>query len=171
MKKRLNRNPTKLKKLYFRKGKNIISKNHSVVSKKYNIHHVIKLLHQDFKLIKKNMNRLTHFNIQDTEHKQGKNYLIIKIYKQGYFDGITYKHPILNNNNFIFAKCLSVKNNIEYVNLNEKVFKYSLSNIKNINALKKTIKRRYKKTLTHLSDEEKLSLGVAITELKIIKRF
>ena len=117
------------------------------------------------------MNRLTHFNIQDTEHKQGKNYLIIKIYKQGYFDGITYKHPILNNNNFIFAKCLSVKNNIEYVNLNEKVFKYSLSNIKNINALKKTIKRRYKKTLSHLSDTEKLSLGIAITELKIIKRF
>ena len=94
MKKRLNRNPTKLKKLYFRKGKNIISKNHSVVSKKYNIHHVIKLLHQDFKLIKKNMNRFTHFNIQNTKHISGRNYLIIRIYKRGYFDGKTFKQAI-----------------------------------------------------------------------------
>ena len=171
MKKYFNRYPIKLKKIYFRKGENIVSENLSVFYKKYNVHSAIQILHSDFKLIKKNMNRFTHFNIQYTAHKPGKNYLIIKIYKQGYFDGITYKHPILNNNNFIFAKCLSVKNNIEYVNLNEKVFKYSLSNIKNINALKKTIKRRYKKTLSHLSDTEKLSLGIAITELKIIKRF
>ena len=42
--------------------------------------------------------------------------------------------------------------------------------MKSINALKKAIMRRYKKTLAHLSDVEKLSLGVAITELKIIKR-
>ena len=62
-------------------------------------------------------------------------------------------------------------NDIDYVNLKEKVFKLSLSNIKNIDALKKAIKRRYKKSLAHLSDTEKLSLGVAITELKIIKRF
>ena len=170
MKKRLNRNPTKLKKLYFRKGKNIISMNPSVVSKKYNIHRVIKLLHQDFKLIKKNMNRFTHFNIQNTINKPGKNYLIIRIHKQGYYNGITYKQPILGSSNFILAKCLSVQNNIDYVNLKKNVFKYSSSNIKNIDTLKKAIKRRYKKTLTHLSDTEKLSLGVAITELKIIKR-
>ena len=64
-----------------------------------------------------------------------------------------------------------MQNNIDYVDLKEKVFEHSLSNIKNINTLKKAIKRRYKKSLAHLSDTEKLSLGVAITELKIIKRF
>ena len=117
------------------------------------------------------MNRFTHFNILSTINKPGKNYLIVRIHKRGYYDGITYKQSILDSNNFIFAKCLSVKNNIDYVNLKEKVFKHSLSNIKNVNALKKTIKRRYKKTLSHLSDTEKLSLGIAITELKIIKRF
>ena len=37
--------------------------------------------------------------------------------------------------------------------------------------IKKAIKRRYKKSLSHLSDRKKLSLGVAITELKIIKSF
>ena len=163
----------KLKKIYFRKGKNIISKNKGVFLKKYNVHHPIKILRSDFKLIKKNMNRFTHFNIQYTAHKPGKNYLIMKIHKQGYFNESTstYRHAILDSNNFILTKCLFVQNNIDYVNLKEKVFKHSLSNIKNVNALKNTIKRRYKKRLAHLSDTQKLSLGIAITELKIIKRF
>jgi hypothetical protein len=173
MKKYFNRYPMKLKKIYFRKGKNIISKNKGVFLKKYNVHHCIKILRSDFKLIKKNMNRFTHFNIQYTEHKPGKNYLIMKIHKRGYFNGSTstYKDAILDSNNFIIAKCLSAQNNIDYVDLKEKVFEHSLSKIKNINTLKKAIKRRYKKSLAHLSDTEKLSLGVAITELKIIKRF
>ena len=171
MKKSFNRLPIKLKKIYFKKGKNIISKNPNVFLRKYNIHHVVKLLHTDFKLIKGNMNRFTHFNIQYTEHKAGKNYLIIKIHKRGYYDGKTYRQAILDINNSILAKCIYTKNNISYADLKEKVFKHSLSNIKNVNALKKAIKRRYKKTLANLSDIEKLSLGVAITELKIIKRF
>ena len=171
MKKNFNRHPVKLKNVYFKKGKNIISENINFFHKKYNIHLGIQILPSDFKLIKKNMNRFTHFNIQRTFHKPGKNYLIIKIHKQGYFDGTTYKQSILDSNNFIFAKCLSAQNNIDYVDLKEKVFEHSLSNIKNVDALKKAIKRRYKKSLAHLSDTEKLSLGVAITELKIIKRF
>ena len=173
MKKYFNRYPIKEEKIYFGKGKNIISKNKGVFLKKYNVHECIKILRSDFKLIKKNMSRFTHFNIQYSDHKPGKNYLIMKIYKQGYFNGSTstYKHAILDSNNFILAKCLFVQNNIDYVNLKEKVFKHSLSNIKNVNALKKSIKRRYKKSLAHLSDTQKLSLGIAITELKIVKRF
>ena len=171
MKKYFNRYPIKLERIYFRKGKNIISENIGVFMKKYNVDACIQILHSDFKLIKKNMNRFTHFNIQNTGHKPGKNYLIMKIHKRGYFDGITFKQPIYDSNNFILAKCLSTQNYIDYVDLKEKVFEHSLSNIKNINTLKKAIKRRYKKSLAHLSDTEKLSLGVAITELKIIKRF
>ena len=174
MKKHFNRGPKNwaktYSKIYLRKGKNFISKNLNVFLKKYNVHSFIRILPLDFKLIKKNINRFTHFNIQNTINKPGKNYLIIRIHKQGYYDGITYKQPILGSSNFILAKCLSVQNNIDYVNLKKNVFKYSSSNIKNIDTLKKAIKRRYKKTLTHLSDTEKLSLGVAITELKIIKR-
>ena len=171
MKKLISRYPVKLKKIFFKKGKKIISKNRRIFYKKYNIHSEIKILHSDFKLIKNNMVRFTHFNIQTTGHKPGKNYLIIKIHKKGYFDGITYKQYILSSNNFILAKCISAQNNIDYADLKKKVFKHSLSNIKNVDALKKTIKRRYKKTLAHLSDTEKLSLGVAVTELKIMKRF
>ena len=171
MKKIFNRHPIKLKKAYFKKGKNIISEDVSAFHKKYNVHLTIQILHSDFKLIKKNMNRFTHFNIQNTLHKPGKNYLIAKIHKPGYFDGVTYKHSVLDGNNFILAKCIYAKNNIDYIDLKDKIFKHSLNKIKNVSDLKKAIKRRYKKTLAHLSDAKKLSLGVAVTELKIIKRF
>jgi hypothetical protein len=82
MKKYLNRYPVNSKKIYFKKGKNIISKNKGIFLKKYKAHHCIKFLSSDFKLIKKNMNRLTHFNIQHTGHKPGKNYLLVKIDKR-----------------------------------------------------------------------------------------
>ena len=83
------------------------------------------------------MKQIMHFSIQKTAHKSGDHCLIVKIYKRGYFNGKIYKQPVLNNKNFIFAKCLSVKNNIKYANLSNKDFRYSLSNIKNVNALKK----------------------------------
>ena len=171
MKKNFNREPVLLKTILFKKGKNIISKNYNLFKKKYNVHKIIRLLHPDFKLIKKKMNKYMHFSIQNSGHKPGKNYLIVKIIKRGYFDGVIHKPPIFDSKSFILAKCLSVQNNIHYVNLKKEVFEHSLSNIKNISSLKKAIKRRYKKSLAHLSDTEKLSLGVAITKLKIIKRF
>jgi len=160
-----------MKKIYFRRGKNIISENVNSFQKKYKIHAGIQILPSDFKLIKKKMNRFTHFNIQSTVHKPGKNYLITKIYRRGYFDGKKYKQSILDGNNFILAKCTFSKNNIDYVDLDKKVFKHSLSNIKSIESLKKAIIRRYRKSLAHLTKSEKLALGVAITDLKIVKRF
>tara|TARA_Y100000590_G_scaffold49592_1_gene52415 strand:- start:11 stop:526 length:516 start_codon:yes stop_codon:yes gene_type:complete len=171
MKKFLNRYPVKVKKLYFKIGKNFITENVNFFMKRHNVHGGIQILPTDFKLIKKRMYRYTHFNIQYTVHKPGKKYILLKILKRGYFDGKIYKQPIYDGNSFILTKCLSAQNNIDYVNLKKKVFKHSLSNIKNVKALKKAIKRRYKKSLAHLSDLEKLSLGIAVTELKIIKRF
>ena len=159
------------KRVYFKKGKNIISEDKSLFFKRCGIHSTIALHRSEFKLIKRNAKRLTHFNIQWTGHKQGKKYLIAKIERLGYFNGIVYKPPILSCNNFILTKCLSVQNHNKYGNLRDNVFKYSLSNIRDINSLKKTIKRRYKMSLAHISDSKKMSLGVAITELKIIKRF
>jgi|TARA_B110000438_G_C15772042_1_gene632347 hypothetical protein len=168
--KKFNRNPIKVKKLYFKNKKKIISIAPKFFFNKYKIHEIIQILPSDFKLIKK-MRIFTHFNIQDSVHKPGKKYLLIKIHKRGSFDGKIYKQAILENNNFILTECTFSKNNIKYSDLNKYVFKYSLSNIKSIKDLKKAIKRRYKKSLIHLSNKEKLSLGIAITKLKIIKIF
>ena len=60
MKKNFNRHPVVMKKVYFRKGKNIISENVNSFRKKYNIHAGIQILPSDYKLIKKNMNLKTN---------------------------------------------------------------------------------------------------------------
>ena len=44
----------------------IVQESFNVFVKKYNVHNIIRILSPDFKLIKKNMNRFTHFNIQNT---------------------------------------------------------------------------------------------------------
>ena len=126
IKKIINRSPIKSKKIYFKKGKNIISENINIFKKKYNVHRVIRLLNPDFKLIKKNMNKFMHFSIQNTAHVAGQNCLIVKIYKKGYFNGRIYKQPIFCNNNFILAKCLSAKNNINYTDLKKKDFRFCI---------------------------------------------
>ena len=171
MRKNVNRSPTKSKKIYFKKGKNIITKNINTFKKEYKVRRVIRLLPADFKLVKKNMKQFMHFSIQKTAHKSGDHCLIVKIYKRGYFSGKIYKQPIFYSNNFILAKCLAVKNNVHYYDLKKRDFVNSLSNIKNFKSLKEAILRRYKKSLFHISDSKKISLGIATTKLKIIKRF
>ena len=170
MKKSYNRHPKASNKIFYTKGKKIVSEDRKVFFKRYNVHCNIQILSKDFNLIKKKKKKFTHFNIQYTVHKATRNYLLMKIHRPGFFDGNTYKESILDGNNFILAKCLFAKNYINYNQLKKTDFKYSLNIIKNKNTLKKAIKRRYKKTLSNLSDKEKLSQGVAITKLKIIKR-
>jgi len=171
MKKNFDRHPKKCTTVKLQKKNKIISINYKLFRKKYNIAAIIQILPTDFKLIKKDMKMFTHFNIQKTIHKAGKKYLIFKIHKRGFYDGKFYQESILDGDSFILANCTYSKNNISYPKLKAKYFKHSLSNIKNIGSLKKSIRRRYKKTLSHLSDKEKLSLGVAVTDLKIIERF
>ena len=172
-KKTIARYPINWKKLHFKKGKKIIVIDGNKIRKKYDIDAIIKLADLDFKKIKKNTKNLTHFNIQYTGHKRGKKYLIVRIARRGHFDGrqnVSARPAILNSTNFILAKCVYVRNNVRYENLKKNSFYNSLSNIKNVTSLKSAIIRRYKKSLAHLSSYEKLSLGVAITKLIIIKR-
>ena len=171
MKKRLIRYPVTWGKLFFKKNNKVIFVDWKTVSKKYKIHDVIKLTKLDYKNLNKNKKKITHFNIQYTVHRPGKNYLIVKIEKPGYFNGKVNKPPILNLNSFILTKCILAKNNIKYDKIKKIFFDNSFKNITNTPTLKLAIKRRYKKSLAHLTDLEKLSLGVAITKLKIIKKF
>ena len=161
----------KLRNIYFQKGKKIISKNIATFLKKNNLNKIIRLQKNDFDLLKKNKIRYTHFNIKKTVHKKGDKCLIVRIIKPGFFDGKISKQPIFSSHVLIYAKCLSSKNNLQYNKIKKTYFKHSLSNIKNIKDLKKAMIRRYKKSLFHMTNIEKLSLGVGITELKIIKKY
>ncbi len=157
--------------LYFLGGTDIVAVDIEKIKKKYNIDTVIKLSKMDFDLINGDMRKLTHFNIQYCGHKPGKRYLIVRIEMPGYFDGKIERPPVLYKDIFMIAECLEVRNNVHYDELVESDFKYSLDNIKDVDSLKKTIIRRYEKSLAHVSSEQKLSLGVSITELEIIKRY
>ena len=168
IKKQIIRYPKKTENFYFKKENYIFSANCKIFYRKNCIHSEIKLLNSDFKLIKKKMIYLTHFNLQTTRHKPGKKYLIFPIIKQGFFDGKNYRPPLLSAK-FILAKCIFTKNNVNYNKLNKDIFKNSLSNIKNISSLKKAIVKRYSVSLPHILKRELIFVGVAITKLKIIK--
>ena len=165
MKKKLNRLPKK--DIFFKIKNKVVCKKQASFCKKNKIHRVIKLHPYDFDSIKKNSKKITHFNIKNTNSKPGKYYFMIKILKACFFDGRKSIEPILLFNNFLLVKCTSVKNNIRYEKVDKRYFKNSVGNIKNIKNLKKTIKRRYKKTLSHLTDFEKLALGVGISEFNV----
>lgn len=66
------------------------------------------------------------------------------------------------------VECISAKNHIPYEELTKGDFKYSFRNIKNVKDLKSEILKRYSVSLPNLSKDKLLSLGVSLTELKII---
>ena len=79
MRKNFNRHPVLSEKIFFRKEKKIVIVNRATLHKKYGINGIILMLKQDFKLIKKNIKRFIHFNIQNSVHTPGKKYLIIRL--------------------------------------------------------------------------------------------
>ena len=168
LKNKINRYPVNFPIHYRYKKKNLTIDIKSFC-KIYKCHKIIKFHKNEFKLIKNGTKFLTHFNIQDNAHRPNKKYLLVKIHKSGFLDKKVNRPPILDLKYSFLAKCLSSKSNIPYHKINKKFFKYSLKNIKSIKSLKKIILKRYKKSLFHLSEKHKLSLGVGVTTLKILK--
>jgi len=168
--KKLKRYPYQWKKLKLSKNNKLFLVNEKKFCKPYASNGIIKLHKQDFRLINKAALKYTHFNIKDTGHKVGHKFYIMKILKPGYFDGKKNYAPVLDMNFFFVAKCTYVKNNVSYTKLKKSIFKNSLKNIQNKKQLIRAIKRRYKKSLSHITDESKVEMGVAITKLVILKK-
>ena len=166
--KKYNRN-IKLKFLLFYEKNKIKKLNYKKFLKKYKVHDLIKFPRNEFKYLNGKRIFFTHFNIHKTVHKRGKKYLIVKIYKKGYFNKKKYEHPILDGKKFILTKCLNSKNYIQYEKLKKGDFRFSIKTIKNVSVLKKNILLRYKSSMGNLTKKEKLNLGVATTKLKILK--
>ena len=139
---------------FFNEGK-IKKVNSSIFLKKYKVLGIIKFTKQEFKNIKKGTKCLRHYNIQYCGHKKNNFYMLVKIIEKGSFDGKVFKSPVLDQNIKILAKCTLVKNFVNYDRLKNEDFK-------------NYIIKRYDKSLSHLSIKEKLSIGVSITDLKLI---
>lgn len=139
---------------FFNEGK-IKKVNSSIFLKKYKVLGIIKFTKQEFKNIKKGTKCLRHYNIQYCGHKKNNFYMLVKIIEKGSFDGKVFKSPVLDQNIKILAKCTLVKNFVNYDRLKNEDFK-------------NYIIKRYDKSLSYLSIKEKLSIGVSITDLKLI---
>jgi transketolase len=153
-----------------KKGKEIIDINYKKFLKANNIDGIIRIQKSDYKFLK-DLKDLTHFNINGCGHKKGNKYALMKIEETGcYKKNGDEKLPILNSNEFYLANCVGVKEKIKYEKIVSDVFKNSFPNIKNIDSLKKEILKRYKKSLPDYSNEELLSFGVSVTNLKILNK-
>ena len=150
----------------------IVSKKYIDIKKEYGIVHLIRFHDTDFKklMLYKESDFLTHFNIQRSAHKKNALCLLVRIAKKGHYDGKNEIKPILGLNNSLVAKCVFVKNNVSYESLKKEDFKNSLPGIKTVSQLKKAISRRYRNSLSNISDVQKMKLGVGITQLVILKK-
>jgi hypothetical protein len=156
--------------LYFDRQGKTVSISMEEFHQKFNVDGVIRIPKQEFDLITDQMKRFTHFNIQYCAHNEGEKYVILKIDQPGFFDGTNERQPIFNNEIYLETKCVRVKNYIPYEELKDSDFQYSLSHIYDVASLKKAILKRYEQSLAHVSDDQKLALGVSITELEITRR-
>jgi hypothetical protein len=133
----------------------------------YKVHGAIRFRRKEFLLLKKHQ-VLTHFNLQSTNHKKGKRYLLALIVKPGFFNGKKEQPPIISLENALVGVCIGARNHVPYEKLRARDFKYSFENIKIVDQLKKAILKRYCQSMPLLSKKKILSLGVGITRLRIL---
>jgi len=132
---------------------------------------IIRISVDEYKNIDTSLEYFAHFNLENTGHIVGDTYLLTKIIRNGKYSISTGDQvlPLLNTENCYVGKCVDVKNYLKYEELDESYFKYSMSNIKNVDDLKQIIIQRYSKSMPALSNEEIINLGVGYTLLKIVK--
>lgn len=143
----------------------------SALKRKFKVSSLIRFHKADFRQVTSEMKLLTHFNLFDTSHLKGRYYLLVPILVPGYFDMRTEIPPILDFRRALRAKCLGVKNEVAYADINKEEFRHSISAVKTVPLLKKAILRRYKNSMVHKTKKEKLDMGVGITYLKIFSQW
>ena len=167
-----NRRDTKLK-LHFKKKNKVFLLSFKRICDKFKVKNVIKFTKKEFKSMEMNLSKnfFCHFNIHDADHKKNQNFLLVKIIRKGYSKKNKHIQPLLSYKKFYLAKCLYVKNYIKYENLKCDHYKNNLYGIKNVSDLKKNILSKYKTILMHLNNRQKIMLGVAVTKLKVLKKY
>lgn len=153
------------------KNGNDVKITYRTFQKEYGAFGMIRITSNEFSYIEnKEIKELTHFNLQISSHKKKEKYLLVKIIEHGYLDNNTKieKLPLLDISNPQLFECVECIENISYKQLEEikDIFKNSFPNIKSIEDLKKVIINRYSQSMSYLSKEEILELGISITKLK-----
>jgi hypothetical protein len=139
--------------------------------KKHGAFGMIRIPTKEFEYLENNnVQSLTHFNLQVSSHKKGETYLLVKIIEHGELNAKTKSEtlPLLDVSNPQLFECIECIENIQYSELKtyENIFKNSFPNIKSIEELKEEIVNRYSQSMSYLSKEDILGLGISITKLK-----
>lgn len=142
---------------------------------KYGAFGIIRIPSSEFDYLENNNSQfLTHFNLQVSSHKKGEKYLLVKIIEHGELNNKTQTEtlPLLDISNPQLFECVECIENVQYEKLKnyENLFENSFPNIKSIEELKTEIVKRYSKSMSYLSNDEILELGVSITKLKKITK-
>jgi len=163
-------NPT-IKYLIQNKNQKIIEVNKKKFDSKNNIEGVIRIHEKDYPFIPSDTPYFTHFNLQNSRNIINEIYALPKIIKPGYFNKNGKEVlPILSFENCYIGKCISIDEEINYNKITLDHFKYSLTNIQSVKELKKEIIFRYSISMPDLTEKEIITLGVAITNIKIISK-
>lgn len=137
--------------------------------KRFGAFGMIRIPKLEFEYLENNQPELlTHFNLQISSHKKGEKYLLVKILEHGHLDNKTKYEtlPLLDLSNPKLYQCTECDENISYQNLSNDLFENSFPNIKSVQDLKNEIINRYSKSMSYLTNEEILELGISITKLK-----
>lgn len=145
--------------LVFREGKEVvISKEKFLEEKK--VEGIIRIHKDEFKYYEQN-EEILHFNLQYSNHKPQNTYLIMKILRRGSFDGKTEELPLLEESSAIKFDCIYAKERVPYD-------KVELENtpFTSFEQLKKTMIKRYSKSMPMLKPEEIIDMKIAMTLLQ-----
>ena len=134
----------------------------------YSVANIIKIRAQEFSDLDGLPHRFTHFNFEYTDHKRNEIYLVVKIRRGGYFDGEREQMPLIELDGAYRMRCINVINGLRYSEIPDDLFKFSLPHVQSVTELRETILSRYKVSLSHLTDKEKIRRGVGVTELCMI---
>ena len=142
--------------------------------KKYGAFGMIRIPVNEFDYLENNnVEFLTHFNLQVSSHKKGEKYLLVKIIEHGELNNETKKEtlPLLDVSNPQLFECVECIENVQYSELKKDnlIFENSFPNIKSIDELKEEIVTRYSQSMSYLSKEDILGLGISITKLKKVE--
>lgn len=129
---------------------------------------LIRLPLEEHNSINNNTKYLTHFNLDNVNHKVREIVALPSIVTPGYYTSSTEVLPVLSFENCYVGICIEVRNNVSYQDLHQDDFKFSFPHIKNKKDLQQAILARYRQSMPELTNTQILALGVAITHIKLM---
>jgi hypothetical protein len=139
-----------------------------LVHAKLGFFNCLRILKEEYEGIDPLLPFFSHFNIEFAGNPIGKRYALPKILVQGYYRSDEDElPPLLSFDGMLYGMTTNVRDHIPYERLTPEDFRYSMRHIKTPEELKLAILARYRVSMPHVPLPELLTMGVAITTIKL----